>query len=140
MIVVGKIVNGADVKFGARPDVHRLGSLVIYFRAYVQFFGHLTLEQPAFIPPVVIAGSGVNPVTAAAVGCPWAKAFLQPHGEESLQMAGAQAGFSIAGWNFKERENADLRAIRGFLEETIFYAEFGIAITKMGRALGRGVK
>ena len=51
----------------------------------------------------------------------------------------AQTIGGAAGGKFDQRENAGLRQLVGFLKETEFHAQFGVAVTIMGMVAGGGV-
>ena len=49
-------------------------------------FGHVTLPLPAEEPIILVAGTRIDPVTAAAIGLPWTPALLKPEGQEKLSI------------------------------------------------------
>jgi len=135
-MVVRKIDDGADVERGSGVGKVRLRSgLMIDFRANRNILRNLLLEKATDIRPIAVAVEGINAVTAAAVGCPRAPAFLEPDGKEGIPMAGTEAFARATGGNFHERKNADLRKIVCFLNEAIFDPEFGVTVSVLLRTI-----
>ena len=54
-------------------------------------------------------------------------------------MAAAKPVGFVAGGNFQQRKNSDLRQIFRLLDKTEFHAEFGVAVTVVRAAVGRRV-
>ena len=78
VLMLAEINDGAEVEgdIVAAAGGHR--GVIIDFSAERNVFGDLPLHEYAAEAPVLIAGAGVDAITAAAVNRPVAKTFLQP--------------------------------------------------------------
>src|ERR1017187_2777096 len=78
MLMFSEIYDRADIESGvsASADFHR--GAMIHFRSDQNIFRDLPLHDHAPKAPVLIARSGIDAVTAAAINRPVANTLLQP--------------------------------------------------------------
>ena len=82
MVVFTQVEDAADVVTGPVTSIVRILAKVEDFHSQGEGLGNFPLPQPAKLPKVIVARAWIDPVTASAVSCPWATAFLNPEREE----------------------------------------------------------
>ena len=85
-----KIENAAEIEAGRIRAADGIGRLMEQLAAEREIVGNLILQQPAREPIVAIAGTGIDPEAAAAIGRPAAEILLQPKGKISARRAAAR--------------------------------------------------
>ena len=70
---------------------------------------NFALQDQSRKPPILVVGARIDPVAATAEYGPWADAFLEPEGQEGLQVSTPKIPFVRPGWDFEERESSNLR-------------------------------
>ena len=115
-------------------------SLVKDFPPEIKGFGERILQEDAREPPVLVASTGIDPVTPSPIGSPLPEVFLEPYRQEILCLSITKTFMSIAGWDFYQRKRADIGKNSGPMSETVFYAYFRVAVTEMGGPPLRRVK
>ena len=85
MIVRIKIIDATEIEAGAVFAADHAGRLMEYLSAERQFVCDLTLEQPAKEQIILIAQplGLIDPIAAAAIGCPIAEAFCTQSGRNT---------------------------------------------------------
>jgi hypothetical protein len=84
----------------------------------------------------------VDPITAATIGGPIARALLNPDRKKREDMACPEPTGFIPSWQLDERENGNLgsRTLLVLLDEPVLEAEVRVAVAESGRATRRAVE
>jgi hypothetical protein len=89
MVVIGEIVDPADIKTYPLRAADFIGRLVEQFHSEREIAGNFAFQYPTRKPEVFIAWAGINPKAAAAKGRPVTNILLQPERNERVGPAGA---------------------------------------------------
>jgi len=133
VLQVADVRNQPDVEPSPRFSTLFLHGGVKHLRANVQVREELALHLPPEEAPVVVAGAGVDPVTATAIREPRAIALLQPEREEELNVPAAESSVLIAGRDLQQREDAHLRPAGSLLHKPILRAKPQVLTPEMAR-------
>src|SRR5215475_3624780 len=107
MVAIGEIVNSSDVESRCLQATYLVGRLMEQFDAEHKFVGDLAPQHPAREPMILVTGSGIDPVAAAAESCPVAEVLLNPDRHESMSPAGAEPAIDIACRRLQQRVDGD---------------------------------
>jgi len=143
VVVFIEVVDGAEVEPRAVISINRLGALMEYFSGHREFVSDLSLEQPAKKPIILIAGTApVDPITAASIGGPIAKALLNPHREKREHVACPESAVCVAGRQNNLRKYRSLRSptVTVLVDEPILETNWRVAVSDLRRAAGRTVE
>src|SRR5262245_49444283 len=123
--------------------VNRGSSLMKYFSADSKLVGHLSLEQHAREPKILVTCTAlVDPIAATAINGPIAEALLKPYWKEYLDVTCAEAAIFVASGQVDLRKYRHLRSptLTVLLDEPILEADRRIAVAELHRASGRTVE
>ena len=121
--------NRSEIDPGSRRLARGGPGICEQFRSEGEDLGNLALDLPAEPPIIPVAGTGIDPVSAPAVGCPWTPAFLDPDRQKDLDPSASQAAAARARGKFDMGERPYLGPAFGFLEKTVLQADFRIPQT-----------
>lgn len=114
MEFIGEIDETTDIKSQCGLAVGYIGGLIIDFSAECEMFRKVVLNFPSGKNPVLIALSGIYPISSTSIRRKFVPRFLHPYGKVDLCVTVAEC-FVVNRRNFDNRENADLRTMLGFL-------------------------
>ena len=82
VVVFIKVVDGSEIEPRAVISINRVGGLMEYFPTYGKFVGHLSLEQQAREPKILVTYTAlVDPIPATGIDGPIAETLLRPDRE-----------------------------------------------------------
>ena len=108
VVIFAQVKNTTDVITGLVAPVVRLFAEVKYFCSQGEGLADIALPQPTQLPEVFVPPAGIDPVSASAVGRPWAPALLSPDREEQLHVATPETALPVTSGQLHEGEGADL--------------------------------
>src|SRR5262245_45440880 len=83
VVVFIEVVNGAEIEPRAVVSICRVGGLMEYFPTYGKFVSHLSLEQHAREPKILVTSTAwVDPIPATGIDGPIAETLLRPDREK----------------------------------------------------------
>src|SRR5262245_21396962 len=79
VVVFIEVVDGAEIEPRAVVSIYRVGGLMEYFPTYGKFVSHLSLEQHAREPKILVTYTAlVDPIPATGIDGPIAETLLRP--------------------------------------------------------------
>src|SRR3954451_11435891 len=125
MPVFREVIDCSDIEAGTVLDTRCRRGLMKDLDPYLELFTDLSPYRHPCEAVVLVAGTRIDPVAAAAIDRPGAKVLLQPKRQKVLHMAAAEAEFLISGRHEHRRIEGHLwkPVIFARGDETIFCAQ-----------------
>src|SRR5262245_28393815 len=143
MVVFVEVVDGAEIESRAVVSIYRVGGLMEYFPTYGKFVAHLSLEQHAREPKILVTCTAlVDPIPATGIDGRFAETLLRPDREKPQDVACSQPTALVTAWQLNEGEDGNLRSptMLILLNEPVFKADRHVAETELNGVIRRAVE